>query len=192
MPLPRSGPVRSEAARLAILDAAAAILAERGYDALTMEGIAGRAGVGKQTIYRWWNSKSAVLAECLLEGRLIPDRLTLPDTGDIRLDLTTWLQTIAEVIGGEHGDGIVRSLIAAAADNADIGRRLRDSLSGSESVSGRLAAAIGTVPHLPPGAPVDEIAETLIGAVILRALSRSPLDDAAIRDILTAVLGPAA
>lgn len=190
MPLPRSGPVRSEAARRAILDATAEILVERGYDHLTMEGIAARAGVGKQTIYRWWNSKGAVLAEALLDGRLLPDRLTLPDTGDIRRDLSVWLRTIAEVLGGANGDSIFRSLIAAATDNADIGRRLRDSLSGSGSVSGRLAAAIGTVPHLPPGAPVDEVAEALIGAVLLRVLSRSPLDDAAIRDILAAVLGP--
>ena len=46
MTLPRSGPVRSEAARHAILDAAARLLAERGYDHLTMEGIAATAGVG--------------------------------------------------------------------------------------------------------------------------------------------------
>jgi AcrR family transcriptional regulator len=190
MPLPRSGPVRSEAARLAILEATAELLVEKGYDHLTMEGIAARAGVGKQTIYRWWGSKSAVLAECLLEGKLLPDRLSLPDTGDVRRDLTAWLGSVAEVLDGEHGEGIFRSLIAAAVDNADIGRRLRDALSGSESVSGRLAAAIGTVPHLTPGAPVDEIAEALIGAVVLRVLSRSPLDDAAIHDILTAVLGP--
>jgi AcrR family transcriptional regulator len=190
MPLPRSGPLRSEAARLAILDATAAILVERGYDGLTMEGIAARAGVGKQTIYRWWNSKSAVVAESLLEGRLMLERLSLPDTGDIRDDLSTWLRSIAGVLGDELGDNVFRSLVAAATDNADIGRRLRDSLSGSESVSGRLASAIGSVPHLPPGAPVDEIAETLIGAVVLRALSRSPLDETAIRDILTAVLGP--
>lgn len=186
----RSGPVRSEAARQSILQATAELFVERGYDHLTMEGIAARAGVGKQTIYRWWTSKSAVLAECLLEGRLLPDRLMLPDTGDIRRDLTAWLGAIGALLAGDDGEGILRSLIAAATDNVEIGRRLRDSLSGVESVSGRLASAIGTTPHLQPGAPVDEIAETLIGAVLLRALSRSPLDESAIGGILTAVLGP--
>lgn len=189
MPLPRSGPVRSEARRQAILDASAALLVERGYDQLTIEGIAQRAGVGKQTIYRWWDSKSAILAETLLEGRLLNDRLQLPDTGDIRADLTTWLHRVAEVLDAEHGSGIALSLIAAATDNADIGRRLRDSLSGSTSVSGRLEAAAGTAPNLAPGAPFDEIAEALVGAMLLRVLSRSPLDGAAIHDILTAVLG---
>ncbi len=70
MALARSGPVRSEAARLAILDAAVALFAERGYDHLTIEGIARRAGVGKQTIYRWWSSKGDVIAEAILEGRV--------------------------------------------------------------------------------------------------------------------------
>lgn len=192
MPLPRSGPVRSEAARQSILGATAALLAERGYDHLTMEGIAARAGVGKQTIYRWWPTKSAVIAECLLEGRLFPDRLLLPDSGDIRADLTAWLGAIGGVLDGEQGEVVFRSLVAAAVENAEIGRRLRDSLAGSQSVSGRLAAAIGTTPNLAPGAPVEELAETLIGAVLLRALSRSPLDADAVRRILDAVLGRAA
>ncbi len=78
MALPRSGPVRSEAARRAILEATAALLAERGYDHLTIEGIAAAAGVGKQTIYRWWSSKGAVIAECLLEGMLLAGPRRLP------------------------------------------------------------------------------------------------------------------
>src|SRR5580658_4901747 len=47
---------RSEAAREAVLEAADDLLAEIGFAAVTMEGIAARAGVGKQTIYRWWPS----------------------------------------------------------------------------------------------------------------------------------------
>ena len=191
MTLPRSGPVRSEAARLAILDAAAQLLAERGYDHLTMEGIASTAGVGKQTIYRWWPSKGAVVAECLLEGKLLDQRLALPDTGDIRRDLTDWLGEIFALIESPQGEMILRSLIAAAAEHAEIGRRLRDSLSGSESVSGRLSRAIGTEPNLPEGAPVEQLAEALIGAVLLRALSRAPIQPGDAERLLDAILGPA-
>lgn len=189
MPLPRSGPVRSEHARLAILQATAELLAQRGYDHLTMEGIAAAAGVGKQTIYRWWPSKGAVIAECILEGMVMPGRRNLPDTGDIRRDLADWLRDISALLTSDTGELMLRSLIAAAAENIEVGRRLRDVLSGADSVSGRLERAIGTVPHLPPGAPVEEIAETLIGAVVLRALSRSPLRTPDIDRLLTAVLG---
>lgn len=54
---------RSERSRRAIFDAALTLVGEVGYDKLTIEGIASRAGVGKQTIYRWWPSKAAVLLD---------------------------------------------------------------------------------------------------------------------------------
>jgi AcrR family transcriptional regulator len=183
--------VRSEAARHAILDAAAQLMAERGYDHLTMEGIASRAGVGKQTIYRWWPSKGAVVAECLLEGKLLDERLALPDTGDIRRDLTEWIGEIFTHLESPQGELMLRSLIAAAAEHAEIGWRLRDGLSGSESVSGRLSRAIGTAPNLREGAPVEQLAEALIGAVLLRALSRAPIQPGDAERLLDAVLGSA-
>lgn len=189
MALPRSGPVRSEAARLAILHATVGLLAERGYDHLSIEGIAARAGVGKQTIYRWWPSKGAVIAECLLEGMLFTEQLRLPDTGDIRRDLATWLGRVFTLLGSPEGEGMLRSLIAAAAEHAEVGLRLRDSLSGSDSISGRLTRAVGTVPNLPDGAPVDEVADALIGAVILRALTRTTIGPRDVDRLLEAVLG---
>jgi AcrR family transcriptional regulator len=189
MPLPRSGPVRSEAARLSILRATVELLGERGYEHLTMEGIATRAGVGKQTIYRWWPSKGAVMADCLFEGMLMPGQLSLPNTGDVRGDLTRWLRTIFGFLGSEEGEIVFRSLIAAAAANAEVGRRLRDSLFRAESVSDRLAAAIGTTPNLQAGAPVEELASALIGAVIVRALSREPIAPGDAERLLDAVLG---
>ena len=189
MPLPRSGPVRSEAARVSILQATAALIAERGYDQLTMEGIAVRAGVGKQTIYRWWPSKGAVTAECLLEGMLLPGRLLLPNTGDVRRDLAAWLGAIFGFLSSEQGESILRSLIGAAAENADVGRRLRDALFRADSLSERLESGIGTTPNLQPGAPVEELAEALIGAVLLRALSREPVAPGDAERLLDAVLG---
>jgi AcrR family transcriptional regulator len=51
----------------AVLEAADDLLAEKGFAAVTMEGIAARAGVAKQTIYRWWATKTDVLLEALLQ-----------------------------------------------------------------------------------------------------------------------------
>ena len=61
-PAPR-GRRRSESAHQAVLRAASELLRERGYAGLTIEAIAARAGVGKQTIYRWWPSKGAVVLD---------------------------------------------------------------------------------------------------------------------------------
>jgi AcrR family transcriptional regulator len=86
---PRGRP-RSAAARKAILDAAYDELQERGYAALTIEGIAGRAGVGKQTIYRWWPSKADVVLDALLD--LVSTRIIVPDKGSLAEDLIAFLR----------------------------------------------------------------------------------------------------
>lgn len=57
---------RSEEARLSVLEAADDLLVEKGFAQLTIEGIAQRAGVAKQTIYRWWSSKTEILLDALL------------------------------------------------------------------------------------------------------------------------------
>ncbi|ORB81012.1 TetR/AcrR family transcriptional regulator, partial [Mycobacterium timonense] len=58
MPTDPNGPAaprrRSEKSRTAIVTATRELLLERGFDGLTIEAVAARAGVGKQTIYRWW------------------------------------------------------------------------------------------------------------------------------------------
>jgi AcrR family transcriptional regulator len=183
----RQGPVRSEAAKIAILQATAHLFQARGYDHLTMEGIAAEAGVGKQTIYRWWPSKSAVVADCLLGGLLFPDRINIPDTGDLREDLITWLGNIFELLQQPAGEVLMRSLIAAATENADVGLRLHESLGSSSSVTGRLQAAI-RLSELHSVAPVEEIGEALVGAVILRALSRLPAHPGVAERLVDAVL----
>lgn len=186
----RSGPVRNENTHQAILEATAMLFAREGYDRLTIEGIAHEAHVGKQTIYRWWSSKGDLVAECLVAGMLLPDRLTLPNTGEIREDLRQWLTEIFRIIAEPETEGMLRSLISGAAENPQIGSRIRESLIGTDSVTGRLEAGIGQGQNLYEGAPFDEIAEALIGAVVLRALSRTPPSEEDAIRLIDAVIGP--
>ncbi len=58
---------RDENARVAVLHAADDLLVERGFGGVTIEGIAARAGVAKQTIYRWWTSKVDILLDTLID-----------------------------------------------------------------------------------------------------------------------------
>jgi AcrR family transcriptional regulator len=83
------GRPRSEKARRAILAAALEELEEHGYAALTMHGIAARAGVGKQTIYRWWHSKADVVLDALVD--LAETRIVVPDEGSLPEDLMAFL-----------------------------------------------------------------------------------------------------
>ena len=62
----RAGRRRSETSRQAILQAAFALMEEVGFDRMSIEGVAARAGVGKTTIYRWWGSRGVLAVEAFL------------------------------------------------------------------------------------------------------------------------------
>jgi AcrR family transcriptional regulator len=103
---------RSERSRRAIFAAALSLVGEVGYPKTTIEGIAARAGVGKQTIYRWWSSKAEVLLEAFIDlsaqAAQAADRpeaigehaqYEIPDTGDLAADLKLVLRaTVDELL----------------------------------------------------------------------------------------------
>lgn len=162
----RGGPHRSESARQAILDAATELMLTDGYPALTIERIAARAGAGKQTIYRWWRSKSAILAECVLTGRLAPAGPELSDTGDPVADVATWL---VAACADDAATAIVRGLAAAAAEDADLRRALYSEVTrpAHHRLSARLARA-----HAREATAQDSlVAEALLGIVLYRQLT---------------------
>lgn len=61
------GRPRSEAGKRAILQAAVDLLEQRELPRITAEAIAGRAGVSKATLYRWWPNKAAVIMDAFLQ-----------------------------------------------------------------------------------------------------------------------------
>jgi AcrR family transcriptional regulator len=84
---------RNPESHAAILAATVELLEEVGYRNLTIEGVARRAGVGKQTIYRWWaGSKAALVLEAFIG--ISDERVPPPDTGSIRDDLLAILHPV--------------------------------------------------------------------------------------------------
>ncbi len=184
----RRGAARSQAARTAILAATSTLIERFGYDRVTMEGIASEAGVGKQTIYRWWPSKSAVVAECLLEGALLPETYAPPDSGDITADLTEWLQRVFDFLAASEHEAMVRSLIAAAVDNPQVGEHLSERLGASPDVlAERLQTALAAG-QLRAGTSVGQLIEMFIGIVFSRVLLRTPPGPDDARSFVTLVL----
>jgi len=183
----RTGPARSEVARLAILTATARIFTERGYDGLTMEGIASAAGVGKQTIYRWWRSRSALVAECLAEGLIMPDWFVPPDSGDVRADLTLWLQNVVDFIAQPGNDALLRSLVAASAEDATVASGLSERLGVLQLLGERMRRAVesGDIAEW----PVEDLIEAMLGAVVVRALRRAPVDRAFAARLVATLFG---
>jgi len=108
----RPGRPRSEASRQAILTAAVELVAEQGYAALSIEGIAARSGTGKQTIYRWWPTKADVVLEALATKADL--HVPIPDTGSYRDDLRAFLATTLAMGAQPRVPEVLRSLMAHA------------------------------------------------------------------------------
>ena len=87
----KPGRPRSAQAHKAIIDATLELLAEEGYQGLSIEAVAARAGVGKTTIYRRWSSKEELVMEAI---RQVQIDVPVMDTGNFRNDLVALLKTV--------------------------------------------------------------------------------------------------
>jgi AcrR family transcriptional regulator len=183
------GRPRSEASRQAILVTALELVAETGYAGLTIEGIAARAGVGKQTIYRWWPSK----ADVLLEAGAAKADLHVPvtDHGSYRADLRTFLEASYRIANHPQFADLLRAVMAEAQINPEFGHRFHDAFlerrRDALSVITDRARQRGDLPGRPdPGT----VADIVFGTIWYRILAtRQPLD-ARLTDDLVALLAP--
>jgi len=120
-----TGASRNPATEAAVLDAAAAILAEEGYGAMTMEAVARRARAGKATLYRWWPSRGHLLLALFSRAKAeIPE----PDTGSLRGDLVVYLAETLRRWNGEDGETPVAPLLRLLIAEAQIDPAVRTAM----------------------------------------------------------------
>ena len=174
---PRRGRPRSDAARQAILETTRDQLAEQGYERLSIQRVADAAGVGKQTVYRWWPTKRELVAECVLEGYVLPSGHAPADTGDLRTDARTWFREVADHYGRPPQTSLLRALTSAAAESEEVSSKLlaRFVAPFRSALVARLSDA-QRAGHVRADAPLALIAEALIGALVFRVLAREPVD----------------
>jgi AcrR family transcriptional regulator len=160
---------RSEAAREAILEAADNVLVELGFARVTVDAIAAKAGVGKQTIYRWWKSKTDVLLDAFLEDAA--QALKAPDTGDLEADLCAHLHQCAQFFARSDAGAVFRALIGEAQHDGALAKELRAKYLDEQRARDRLpllrAVERGEVRA---DLDVDAIVEALIAPIHYRVL----------------------
>jgi AcrR family transcriptional regulator len=118
----RPGRPRSEDRDKAIEAAALDLLVEQGYAGLTVEGVAARAGVGKATIYRRWESKLDVVLDAVIHR--CQEHVVSPDTGSLRSDL---LELFGAMLAKFRRDGgVMRAFVAEQSRHPELGRAFRD------------------------------------------------------------------
>ncbi|MGC4958331.1 TetR/AcrR family transcriptional regulator [Actinomadura citrea] len=165
---------RSERSRKAVLAAARELVSELGYAKVTIEAIAARAGVGKQTIYRWWPSKGAVIFDSFLALSEGEEGVRLPDTGDIEADLRTVMRATVAEFADPAFEAPLRALNTQIIDDPDLAALYREKLAGplDQAKKERLRSA-QRAGQLRADADLDLVLEVLYAPLYQRWLHRS-------------------
>ncbi len=165
---------RSETARRAILAAALELVGQVGYAKLSIEGIAQAAGVGKQTIYRWWPSKGSLLFDAFLTLAGEGEAAALPDTGDLAADMKLVLRATVDELNDPRLDQAMRALhteiVHDPALAADYEKRLDGPMRELKKVRLRSAQRVG---QLAEDVDLDLAVDMLFGLIQNRWLQRT-------------------
>lgn len=181
--------VRGDARTDAILDSALELMAAAGYDRLTIDAVAARAGASKATIYRRWPGKPELVLAALSRHGTAPTASV--DTGDLRGDLVQAIKQMRDSLASQDG-ALILGLLNAMRENGELAEHVRGQvLSAKRSVIGGLVARAIERGELPARADHELASEIASAVVFTRILvTGQSLDDAEIARIVDAVLMP--
>jgi AcrR family transcriptional regulator len=195
---PSTGRARNEQARRDVLRAALDLAGE-GVEAMTVDALAARAGVGKQTIYRWWPSKWLVVLEALLEHA--EHEVVAAADGPLEERVTKFLtSSFALITGPGHTGPILKALMAHAQLDPDFADawRIRFIQPRRQALL-HLLEPLGATPQgdatpqgegsAAPGPQAEAAVDLLFGAMWYRLLiGHAPLDESYARSLSAAAL----
>lgn len=171
-PSPRVGDQRpgGRAARVrsAILSATEELLLEVGYEELTIEQVAARAGVHKTTVYRRWPTKSELFADAARTSSA--ENIPIPDSGSLGSDLMLLARSVAAGLDTELDARRARLLVAAAVTSGELERDMAGFWSERLDASAVIVERAIERGELPPDTDPNVIIETIIGPIWVRVL----------------------
>jgi AcrR family transcriptional regulator len=182
------GRPRSTECHGAILDSVLQMMQKNGYNAVTIEGVARHAGVGKQTIYRWWGSRAELILDAFANHAA--DLVPTPDRGSLREDLDVFMNTGFKRLSRDYGT-IMRGLMADAALDPDFAKILREAFifKRRKAVMEILRRGIERG-EIAKDTDLDLMTDMLFGPVWFRLLvQHAKLDTAFARQLVTCVIG---
>jgi AcrR family transcriptional regulator len=181
------GRPRDTRSHQAILAAALDLLNEVGYQRLTMEGVAKRAGVGKSTIYRWWQSKLYLLLEAAaphLEIGLVPD------TGSTRGDLTAGVGQAIDTYSDRVAAHVIFAVITDLEEDPRLGEIFRETwvLPWRASMADAIERGVSRG-DLPKGLDIQFLIDVLVGTIFQRVLIvRQPMTKSLVKRLVDLVM----
>ncbi|HWB55863.1 MAG TPA: TetR/AcrR family transcriptional regulator [Gaiellaceae bacterium] len=185
----RRGRPRTAAARRAIVDATLALLSERGFHGTTIEAIASRAGVGRNTIYRRWPTKEELVADALRE--LTAD-LDVREGDGLYSHLLAWVRDLTDLFADPLFSRILPAVLGEVQRNPVFAR-----LYAERVVLPRRQALVDLLEdalergELRQGVDVEQVADLLAGAPFLRLLPLGlpPIGERYAEELLATIWG---
>jgi AcrR family transcriptional regulator len=181
------GRPRSEKAHRRILAAAVALVRDVGYDLVTMDGIAARAGVGKATVYRRWAGKETLVAEAI--GQIVRT-IQVPDTGNTEDELLHVMRATLRMYNDPATGPLLSGLVAAMARNDAIAEAVRGGMVATWQDAVRQVLARGVARgDLRRGLDTELAIDLLSGPLFHRFLmSGGAVDERLVRGVVAVVL----
>ncbi len=161
-----------------IIEAAANLLRKRGFERMTVDEVAARAGVGKATVYRRWPSKDD-LAVAAME-RLYALEIPQPDTGSIRGDLAESYRSVLTFVGSPEGSAYLKMSIAESVRDDRIAALYRRATERAEESARVMFVRAKNRGELRPDVDLDCCVQWLGGIIASRTItgrSLPTLDD---------------
>jgi AcrR family transcriptional regulator len=158
VPAKRGRPRRADADG-AILAATRELLTEVGVAGLSMDVLAQRAGVGKATIYRRWDSKETLILDAL---RMSTTPIPVPDTGTLRDDLFAYVDAVAERFSPGRGSDVLPHLIEASCYDEHLRASLDDYTRGRQATIRMLLRRGVERGELPADTDIDLLVDVIL------------------------------
>lgn len=166
---------RAARVRAAVLGATAELLMEVGYDQLTVDEVARRAGVHKTTVYRRWPTKPELVTDAVREQSA--ETVPIPDTGSLLGDLRQLAAAVANNIATEGGARRTRTIVAAAASSDELATSVHAFWAHRLAMCAPIVERAVARGELTADTDPDLIIETLVGPLWLRLLvTGEPID----------------
>jgi AcrR family transcriptional regulator len=164
------GRPRSEESRQAILRSTLKLLKETGFPQLSIEAIAVDAEVSKATVYRWWPTKAALVADAFSASA--DEELRFPNTGSVRKDMSLQMRQVVRVFRSQRGK-VVAALLGGGQSDPELIAAFRERF-----LWPRRRQAYQTLQRgidrgeLPAGINLDLTLDSLYGPIYMRFLIR--------------------
>jgi AcrR family transcriptional regulator len=178
----------------AILDAALAGLVDHGYDRVSMDDIAARAGVGKAAIYRRWPSKPAVVADAIAHWRRALGPVEPPNTGTFRGDIEALIAAVPDFDDVQlQAIRMIMGVATAATHDPVLAAALNDLvLSQPRRILAVVLDRAAARGEIPADRDLALVPDVVMGLNMVRLVTGRPIDRVFVRRVLEDVVVPLA